>query len=100
MSVFGLSAVKANVAGFAAGFLSSFFLNRSFTFRSKVALLPGLAWFLAVVICGYAANMLTLLVATQWLGINPYLAQFMGVGMYVVLVFVGSERFVYRSGSQ
>lgn len=96
MKVFAMPPVAANATGFVVGFISSFFINRSYTFRKKVELLPGLALFLAVVLGAYAANIAMLLIATQWFGVNPYVAQILGVGAYVVLVFFGSSLFVFK----
>lgn len=90
-----MAPLAANASGFAVGLLSSFFINGSFTFRRKVPLIPGLASFFAVVACGYAANTLVLVGTTQWCDINPYVAQVLGMGTYVVFVFFGCERLVY-----
>src|SRR5688572_32355800 len=96
MSLFHMTPLTANATGFATGLLSSFLLNRDFTFRVKVPLWPGLPYFAVVVALGYVGNALILLVATQWFSINPYLAQLLAVATYAVLVFVGSERLVFK----
>lgn len=95
MGAFALPPLPANAAGFAAGYVFSFLLHRSFTFRSTVGLSAGLAAYLPVVAAGYAANAGVLLLSTRVLNLDPYLAQALAIATYVVLTFLGSSKFVF-----
>ena len=95
MGVFALAPLAANATGFAAGYVLSFLLHRSFTFRSSVGLTAGLAAYLPVVAIGYAANAGVLLLSTRLLHLDPYLAQALAIATYVVLTFLGSSKFVF-----
>ncbi len=95
MGLLAMPPLAANATGYAAGFALSFLLHRQYTFRSNVKLGQGMASYLAVVSGAYAANVITLLGSMEWLGLSPYLAQILGIGVYTVLVFLGSNTLVF-----
>jgi putative flippase GtrA len=74
----------------------SFALNRRWTFASRGAWFPELLRFLLVVSIAYTANLATVLVATQLLGLNRYLAQALGILPYTAIGYVGSRAFAFR----
>lgn len=91
--------VPANAAGYAVGFVVSFLLNRRFTFRSRISIRSSVWRYLAVISGAYILNLLVLLMAVDWLSVNVYLAQAIGIGTYFVAVFVGSSFFVFTDTS-
>lgn len=96
MAVFAWPPLAANAAGYAAGFVLSFFLHRNFTFRSDVGLLTGGVAYVPVVAAAYLANVAVLLGFANWLHLNAYLAQIFAVAAYVIVGFVGSSKFVFH----
>lgn len=97
MFAFGLGDVSANVVGYTVGLLASFALNKRWTFRHEGDVLPSLIRFLVVVLLAYAANLATVLLATNVLEWNRYVAQGLGVVPYTVVGYVGSRLFAFRS---
>lgn len=97
MLFFNLPPGVANAAGFSVGVCVSYVLNKRFTFRSNAAAGRSFAMFAAVVAAGYAANLALVLFAVHTAGLNPYLAQPLGIGVYTVIVFLGSRYIVFRA---
>ena len=58
---------------------------------------PAFIRFLVIVLLAYAANLATVLIAADVLGWNRYVAQGLGVVPYVVVGYVGSRLFAFRS---
>ena len=96
MAVLGMSPLAANAIGYAAGFALGFFLHRQYTFRSEVGLFHGMAAYLPVVAAAYVANVIVLIGAANWLHMNAYLAQVLGVAVYVAVGFLGSSKYVFN----
>lgn len=97
MALVGLSPAASNFIGFAVGIMVSFSLNRAWTFRSAAPIAKSFAYFASVCGAGYFLNLGVLLTAIYLLGINPYVAQVIGVGCYAVFVFLGSRYFAFRN---
>ena len=95
MSVFGMTPLAANATGFVVGYAAGFMMHRQFTFRSTVGWSTGMAAYLPVVAIGYAANVAVLLASTRLVGLNPYAAQALAIGVYAAMTFLGSSRFVF-----
>lgn len=93
--VLGWPDVPANVAGYTLGLLQSFVLNRNWTFRSRIGILPGLLRFVAVFAVAYAVN-LVLVLGLRRAGIGPALAHAAGIPVYTLIFFVLSRWFVFR----
>jgi len=94
---FGLGNVSANAVGYTVGILCSFALNKRWTFSHEGKALPAFIRFLVIVLLAYAANLATVLLAADVLGWNRYVAQGLGVVPYVVVGYVGSRLFAFRS---
>jgi putative flippase GtrA len=86
--------VPANVAGYSLGVLQSYVLNRNWTFRSRVRILPGLFRFLAVFAVAYAGN-LALVLGLRQAGIEPAIAHAAGMPVYTLIFFALSRWFVF-----
>jgi putative flippase GtrA len=93
---FGLGDVAANAVGYAVGVLLSFRLNSRWTFGYQGAQWPAFAKFLVITAVAYAANLLTVLVAIRYLGVNAYLAQAMGVPPFTLTTYLASKYLVFR----
>ena len=94
----GLSGLAANAAGFGVGLVLSFTLNRRFVFGVTGAVRGReVAKFLAAFAVAYGANVAVLSAAQSALGADSPLAQLPAIGVYVVIFFLLSQLFVFRS---
>ena len=90
----------ANAIGYAIGLAVSFALNRFWTFgdtQSIANVLP--RYLLAAAFC-YLLNLSVILIGTQHFGVNNYLIQFFGIGVYTIAMFVGCRWFVFHVPNQ
>ena len=95
----GWGDIPANVAGYAVGLITSFVLNRQWTFRHQGAWAGALLRFVAVFGVAYTANLLVLLHLRDAWGVNAYLAHALATIPYTVLFFAGSRWFAFRARS-
>lgn len=95
MFFFGITPIVANAAGYAVGLAAGFALNRIWTFQSNRHVGRQLPRYLLVVGLCYGANLLATIAAMSVLGVTPYLAQLIGVGVYSSLMFCGCRWFVF-----
>ena len=91
-----LGDVEANLFGYAIGFVVSYALHRSWTFRHEGDALGSLIRFGLVIIVAYAGNLGAMMLAHRYAGMNVYLAQTLGVVVYVTMSFLGSSHFAFR----
>lgn len=90
--------VAANALGYGVGLLTSFALNSRWTFAHRGPQWPALARFLLVALVAYGMNLLTVMAAIHWAGLNGYLAQALGIPPYTVTSFFASKYLVFRAG--
>lgn len=95
----GLAHVPANVTGYAAGLICSYFLNRRWTFNHRGPARESLWRFLLVVAVAYAANLWVLVEASERLGQDSFLPQLIGAVVYTALGYLGSRFFAFRKKS-
>lgn len=95
--VVGTGLLLANVAGYAAGLVLSYHLNRSFTFASSAAHRQALPRFVLTVIACFALNLVVLEVARESMGLPFPIAQALAVASYTVAFFFASRSLVFRS---
>jgi putative flippase GtrA len=88
--------VAANAIGYGVGLCSSFALNSRWTFGYRGPQFPAIAKFLAVAGVAYAMNLLTVLVAIRYVGLNDYLAQALGIPPYTLTTYLASKFIVFR----
>jgi putative flippase GtrA len=94
----GLGNVTSNALGYGVGIVVSFGLNRQWTFRHTGSALPAMARFLVVTAVAYVANLGAVLVLSEGLGLNRYLAQLGGAPPYTLVGYLGSRYFAFRAG--
>ena len=90
--------VSANALGYGVGLLTSFSLNSRWTFAHRGPQLPALAKFLLVALAAYGMNLLTVMAAIHYAGLNGYLAQALGIPPYTVTSFLAAKYLVFRTG--
>jgi len=91
----GLGDVTANLVGYAVGITISFLLNRNWTFEHRGHLAIAALRFALAVATAYLANLVTMLAARDWLGLDSWLAQTLAVGPYTVILYLLSSHFVF-----
>lgn len=89
--------VSANIVGYSAGLVLSFTLNRRWTFAHFGPRLPALARFLLVALAAYGLNLVTVMSAILYFGVNSYIAQALGIAPYTLTAYFGSKYFAFRS---
>lgn len=97
MRFIGFNYVIANAAGYAIGFVMSFFLNRAWTFQHKGSIAHSAMLWMVVVGFAYASNLAVIVVAHSDFGVNQYAAQVLGVATYTALSFLGGRYYVFQA---
>ena len=87
----------ANIAGYAAGTLMSFVLNRAFTFKAKDRVGQRLSMFLAVAACGYACSALLLWLLVTAAHLDPRIAKLVTLPLVVTVQYGLNRRFSFRA---
>lgn len=96
----GLGDFAANAAGFGVGLVLSFTLNRRFTFGITGAVGGReVARFLLAFGLAYGANLAVLVAARAVLGEGNAIAQLPAIAVYVLIFFLLSQMFVFKSAA-
>jgi putative flippase GtrA len=96
MFLLGWSPELSNVAGYSIGLVTSYLLNRRFTFRSRNPMRGEMVRFALVFLFAYTANLAALLVMVRVLEWNAYMSQVLAGTIYVASAFLLSRTFVFR----
>ena len=91
----GLNPVISNIIGYGVGLITSFTLNRSYTFRSTAAVGPQVVRFLVFFAFAYLVNLGVLIGMTQYLGIGGGISQIVAGAAYSIVFFLLSHYFVF-----
>lgn len=91
----GVNYVLANAGGYLVGLVTSFLLNKHWTFRTKGDQAGELIRFLAVFAVAYLVNIAAVACAVEILGWHPFAAQLLGVACYAALSFLGMKFLVF-----
>lgn len=94
----GVGLVSANAAGYGAGWLVSYALNRSWTFGHAGAIRRSLPAYLVLVVVAFVAN-IWLISRLLSLGLPYVTAQIAGAVFYSVAVFAGAKHVVFLDRS-
>lgn len=92
----GAGDVLANSIGYAAGMAISFGLNGGWTFNYQGAQIHALGRFVVTMAVSYSLNLLTVLLAIHHGGLNPYVAQALGVPPFTLCSFLLSKYWVFK----
>ena len=96
----GLSPQIANLAGYTAGTVLSFVLNRAITFRVFDAPVRRLASFFAVAGGGYVCSAIVIFVLVDGIGVGPFLAKAVAIVAASVLQFVLNTLITFRPAGE
>ncbi|MEQ1601761.1 MAG: GtrA family protein [Methylophilaceae bacterium] len=97
---FNVGDVAANALGYSVGLLVSFTLNSRWTFAHQGPRLPAMLKFLLVSLVAYGMNLLTVMIAIHYVGLNDYIAQALGIPPYTLTSFFASKYLVFRTKSE
>lgn len=100
MSVLNCNYIWSNVAGYVAALINNFFWSKYWVFTSK----DGNYWrevplFMTAFSCAYGAQFLVLLLMVEVLGLNQYLAQFLGMFVYGAVNFLMNRFVTFKKGA-
>lgn len=97
--IFGMGDVAANALGYGVGLLTSFSLNRSWTFRHNGPVFRAIVSFLIAQSVAYSLNLTCVLGMIEY-GIDSYLAQALGMPPYMVVSYLGTRYFAFSPGKK
>lgn len=97
--VVGTSPWIANGGGYLVGWVTSYLLNRRFTFRSRVAHRKALPGFLMTAAVAFAVNLAMLALLMRVNGLPLAAAQALAMVSYTVTFFVLAKYLVFRPAS-
>ena len=100
MYLFGLGPVVSNALGYAIGVVVSYFLNRTFTFRSSAASRREFARFVSILLLAYAANLAVLVALLDHTATHKGVAQVLAGIVYFAVSFVLSKYYAFAAGQQ
>jgi len=81
---------------YSAGLTLSFFLNSHWTFRYKGPRGAALVKFALVSLFAYGMNLLAVMGTIRYFGLNSYVAQATGIGLYTGTSYFASKYLVFR----
>lgn len=97
MDVLGLGYIWANVGGYVAALINNFFWCKYWIFPSeKGSFMREIPLFLIAFGCAYGAQFVSLLLMVEALGMNKYLAQFLGLFVYGAVNFLMNRKVTFR----
>ena len=96
MRFLDMSEAAANALGYAIGVTFSFIANRAWTFGDGAPAIQSFPRWLVVAGCAYLSNLVVVLAAYQFLGVDSYLSQLLGVPIYTAVGFLGARYYAFR----
>jgi len=96
MKMFDCSAILSNIAGYTAGVLNSFVLNKKWTFRSSDSWLSSAARFGAVFAICYLLQFSLLLYLNKTLSIDQYYNQLIAMAFYTAVNFLMNKFYTFK----
>jgi len=103
--IFGLmyllrwSPEASNIAGYAIGLLTSYLLNRTYTFNSRAARAPEFARFVGIFAIAFCANFLALTLLLRVFDMHAAFGQLWAGVVYVGISYLLNRSLVFRSGA-
>lgn len=91
----GLNSWLSNFLGYFIGIMISFFINKSWTFRSDNGAFNEFLKFLLVIFIAYLSNLFVVFLVANFLKVDQFVAQLFGVPFYAGVGYMGSRWFVF-----
>ncbi|PYG87972.1 putative flippase GtrA [Ruminiclostridium sufflavum DSM 19573] len=97
MNCFGVSYKASNAAGYIAGFINSFFMNKLWTFKeNRTSTLTQFIRFTAVFVVCYLLQRGLLIFLVENLIIDKNIAQLIGMAFYTIISFIFNKLFSFK----
>ncbi len=93
----GVIAEISNVIGYIFGFFLSYFLNKSYNFKSQKRHRDELPKFLLSMGISYILNLITLVVLYRFLDVNVYMSQLFAGAVYTLSGYFFAKRWVFHN---
>lgn len=93
----GVNAELSNLSGYACGFICSYFLNKSITFKSKNSHKKDFIRFLIVTGIIYLINIAILFLLYKIFYINPYISQIIAGIFYTISGYCFNKLWTFKS---
>jgi putative flippase GtrA len=97
MYIVKISPEISNVAGYAVGLVTSYILNRKYTFNSKQNQPNEIVRFLSVFVVAYASNFVILIILIHRVGVHEGASQILAGLIYVIASFIMNKYYVFKS---
>ena len=92
---YALSDIVANFTGYIAGLMTSYMLNKKWTFGHTGQLSITLVKFALTFVVAYTVNIVCVLLLIK-LGVNAYFSHLLVMPIYTILFYIGSKFFVFK----
>lgn len=86
---------SANGLGYLIGLIVSFTLNKKWTFKNQDHVIASLIRYLIVIAIAYIVNLQTVIYSVDYLAMNPYIAQSIGMFPYALIGYLGCKFFAF-----
>ena len=96
----GMPPIAANVTGYAIGFILGFIVSKKLVFRSTGRLAGESGRYLVSFALAFLANLGVVGAALYLVALDPYVAQFIGAGVYTTCMYLLSRFFVFAPSAQ
>lgn len=93
----GISDIVANALGYLVGISVSFALNSRWTFMYRGSDSVAMVRFVVATLIAYGANLLTVLAAIDYAGLNGYLGQALGIPAFTLTSFIANKFYVFST---
>ena len=97
---FGFPAIIANTIGYALALTIAFGTGKTFVFQSKAWARPESIRYLIAFVFSFLCNLLILQLSLKYLGLRPWISQGAAITTYVIVMYLCSRFFVFRSTTQ
>ncbi|MHB8914787.1 MAG: GtrA family protein [Thiobacillus sp.] len=95
-----MSPESSNVIGYAVGLITSYILNRKFTFNSTQDRRGEIIRFLAVFVIAYAFNFVVLVILVHRIGVHDGASQVIAGVVYVGTSYIMNKYYVFKARSK
>lgn len=97
--LFNMGDIISNFVGYSAGMILGFILNKHWTFKYKGENTLVFVRYIVVLITAYLINLATVIYTINYLSLNSYVAQALGVVPYTLISYLGSHFFVFHKST-
>lgn len=96
MMAIGILPEIANIIGYIIGIIISYFLNKIYTFKTKVKCKKEFFRFALCMACSYIINLIVLIIMHRYFGIDKYIATIVAGIFYTISGYIFSKYFAFK----